>query len=292
MKTKLKLITLLTVFLTVFSCNKNEKTQTTAETTTDSIPVIEYKEPPVVEMVTDFGTIKMKLFNETPKHRDNFIKLAKEGVMDSMLFHRVINEFMIQTSVPTNKYTRLSDTSGTGALDYKIDAEFHPDLFHKRGALAAARDGNPERASASTSFYIVQRGPRNDSLLDVDESRINKWLAEHYARKTPMHKTLTYALEQAIKDDDQERYRMYTDSLSNYIENYTDYEPYTIPEAHREVYRTIGGAAHLDQNYTVFGEVLEGMNVVDSIAHVEVNRLNRPLKEIRIQSVKILEPKE
>ncbi len=194
-----------------------------------------------VELITDYGTIILRLSDETPKHRNNFIKLVNQKAYDGVSFHRVINNFLIQTG------DMGPDTSG---LSYMIDAEFRPNLLHKRGAVNAARmgdDENPGRSSDGTQFTIIQGNTYNDSTLAIAEKRINTWLAYNKVINKPEHKS----------DLDK------LDSLTN-IELMT-MDHYSFPEAHREIYKTLGGAAHLDQNYTVFGEVVKGMNIVDSI---------------------------
>jgi len=242
-----------------------------------------------IEMRTDKGTIILELYNETPKHRDNFIKLANEGILDSVLFHRVIENFMIQGGDIDSKNALPGDTLGNGELDYRVDAEFNPALFHKKGALGAARDGNLERASSSTQFYIVQGKVFNDSLLTLAENRINGWLADHFCRKDPANKLLVDSLQNAEKKEDMDTYNLYNDSLTSIAKTYTNFEKYSIPEAQREVYKTLGGTPHLDQNYTVFGEVIQGLDVVDSIAAVKTGPFDRPVKDVRIYSVKVLE---
>ena len=247
------------------------------------------KERTQIEMITSKGTIKLALYNETPQHRDNFIKIVKDGVLDSVLFHRVINQFMIQAGDIKSKNADSTITLGPNDLPYTVPAEINQKLYHKRGALGAARDGNPEKASSSTQFYIVQRGPRQDSLIDLDQERINGWLAEHYMQKDSLYSSLFEGRNAAIKEMDMDTYRIYADSLRILSKDFTDYEKYVIPEDHREVYRTSGGTPHLDQNYTVFGEVLEGMHVVDSIAVTKTSDADRPVEDIRILSVKIIE---
>lgn len=271
-------ITPLLITIILWSCSpKKESTETPAEKRT------------AVEMVTDYGTIVIELYNETPLHRDNFVKLANEGTYDSLLFHRVIETFMIQGGDPNSKNAQPEDTIGSGGLDYTIDAEFNPTLFHKKGTLAAARDNNPERASSSIQFYIVQGKVFNDSLLTVAEGRINGWLAEHYCKNDPANKALLDALQSAQEAEDMESFVLYSDSLRNLAKNYENFERYTIPEAHREVYKTLGGTPHLDQNYTVYGEVIDGLAVVDSIAAVQTNPLNRPVEDVRIRTVRVIE---
>jgi cyclophilin family peptidyl-prolyl cis-trans isomerase len=242
-----------------------------------------------VEMVTDYGTMVIELYNETPLHRDNFIKLAKESAYDSLLFHRVINKFMIQSGDPDSKNAQPGDTLGNGGLPYKVAAEFSADLFHKKGVLAAARDGNPERASSSMQFYIVQGKVWNDSLLDNAEIRINGWLAEHYFKNDPVNKPLLDSLQKAIDGENMNRYTLLSDSIRTMSKSFENFDRYTIPEAHRQIYRTIGGTPHLDQNYTVYGEVIKGIEVVDSIASVQTGTFDRPMNDVRIISVRVLE---
>jgi len=183
-----------------------------------------------VEITTEFGVIKIMLYNETPKHRDNIIKLAGEHYYDSLLFHRVIREFMDQGGDPDSKHAPAGAMLGGGDIGYTIPAEFNPLLFHKKGALAAARNNNPQKASSGCQFYIVQGKKMTDAELDNIERQ----------------RGVKYTPEQ------------------------------------REVYKTIGGTPQLDQNYTVYGEVYEGLNVVDSIANVPVDHNDRPLKDVRM----------
>jgi len=195
-----------------------------------------------VEMITDKGIMIIRLSDATPLHRDNFLKLVKEGYYDSLLFHRVINHFMIQGGDPNSKHAGPEVLLGEGGPPYTIPAEFRISLFHHKGVIAAAREGdqtNPQKASSGSQFYIVQGRVFTDAGLDsVETFRLN-------GRK--------------------------------------------IPDAQRQVYKTIGGSPHLDQNYTVFGEVIKGLNVIDSIAAMPVSKpYNRPVKDIRIMKVKLV----
>ena len=242
-----------------------------------------------IEMKTDYGIMVIALYNETPLHRDNFVKLAKQGAFDSLLFHRVIENFMIQGGDPDSRYAQANDTLGGGGLDYKVEAEFNPSLFHKKGALGAARDGNLKRASSSMQFYIVQGKVYNDSLLTVSERRINGWLAEHYFKNDSTNKPLLDSLQKAIDDKNREQYILYDDSIKSMAKAYVNFKQYTIPESHGQVYKSLGGTPFLDQNYTVFGQVIEGLNVLDSIAMVQTNPLDRPVGDVRIQTVRVLQ---
>ncbi len=192
-----------------------------------------------IQLSTDSGAIILRLYNKTPLHRDNFIKLVKQHYFDSLLFHRVIKNFMIQGGDPDSKNAKPNILLGNGGPSYTIPAEFDTSLFHKKGVLAAAREGdviNPKKASSGSQFYIVQGKKFTDAGLDSVE---------------------TFRLKRKL------------------------------PLAHREVYKSIGGAPHLDMNYTVFGEVESGLEVVDKIAGAARDTNNRPLNDIRMK-LKIL----
>lgn len=196
------------------------------------------KKPAMVQITTDYGTIKIKLYDETPQHRDNFIKLAKEGFYNGTLFHRVIQGFMIQGGDPNSKNAPAGQPLGMGDVGYTVPAEFNPALIHKKGALSAARTENPTKASSGCQFYIVQGKTYTDAELDQMEMRTG------------------------IK-----------------------YTP-----AQREIYKKSGGTPHLDMNYTVYGEVTEGLDVVDKIAAVQTNRQagDRPVQDVKM-TVKVIE---
>lgn len=270
------LIFLLVLVFTTSSCQYIEK----------NIETHSVDESIKLEMKTTQGTIVLELYNETPKHRDNFKMLAEEGAFDSLLFHRVIENFMIQGGDPDSRYAKAGDTLGNGDRDYRVDAEFRPELFHKKGVIAGARDANPERGSSAMQFYIVQGRVFNDSTLDKAEERINDYLASHYARAE--NTGLSKLLEEAMDKGDWENYGKYSDSLIKYGRENQLFELYRIPEKHRNVYKTIGGTPHLDQSYTVFGEVVKGLEVVDKIAAVKANEMDRPVEDVRIISVKVL----
>jgi len=197
-----------------------------------------------VLLQTNYGDIVVRLSDSTPLHRDNFLKLVKTGYYDGVLFHRVIKNFMIQAGDPESKNAKPGEPLGSGGPGYRIPAEFRSTLFHKKGAIAAARDNNPEKASSASQFYIVQGRVFTDAGLDsVETYRLN-------GRK--------------------------------------------IPPAQREVYKTIGGAPHLDQSYTVFGEVVKGLDVVDKIADVPTSKgrdRDRPLEDVRILKARLIKRK-
>jgi cyclophilin family peptidyl-prolyl cis-trans isomerase len=196
-----------------------------------------------VEMVTSKGTMIIRLSDSTPLHRNNFIKLVKQHYYDSVLFHRVIKNFMIQAGDPNSKRASAGEELGNGGPKYTVPAEFRPTLFHRKGVIAAAREGdnvNPQKASSGSQFYIVQGKIFTDAGLDSVE---------------------TFRLKRKL------------------------------PVEHRAVYKTTGGAPHLDQNYTVFGEVIKGIEVVDSIANKPTSGRqggDRPLEDLKIIKARLI----
>jgi peptidyl-prolyl cis-trans isomerase B (cyclophilin B) len=242
-----------------------------------------------VEMITTLGTMEIQLSNETPLHRDNFIHLAKHHAYDSLLFHRVIQNFMIQGGDPDSRKATLADTLGDGDAPYLVKAEFNKALFHKKGVLAAARDDNPDRSSSSMQFYIVQGKVFNDSTLDLAQNRIHKNFAVDYFKELGTRSVLLDSMDSAMDQRNFEHYNLIKDSIYGLATADASFKPYMIPEEHREVYKTLGGTPHLDQTYTVFGEVTKGLEVLDAIAAVETDDMNRPLKDARIISLKIIE---
>lgn len=196
-------------------------------------------DPTLVEMVTSKGRMVLKLYDDTPQHRDNFLKLVNNGAYDSLLFHRVIAGFMIQGGDPMSRNARPGQMLGDGDLGYTVPAEFRTNHIHRKGALCAARQGdqvNPAKASSATQFYVVQGKVWSNEELDMMQARFGK----------------------------------------------------PIDSASRAAYTTEGGAPHLDGDYTVFGEVVEGLDVVDSIAAAKTDRFDRPLEDIRIMSAKVI----
>lgn len=256
------------------SCNSKKEQQETSKSRT------------TLEMSTDHGNIVIELYNETPKHRDNFIKLVNEKVLDSVIFHRVIEGFVVQGGNPATKPNGM-DSLKLKAFDYKVDAEFPKSLYHKRGALGAARDGNLQRASSSTQFYFVQGKVYSDSLLIEAQKTINERLAMHYFKNDSINEPLIDALNEAIQQRNRDLFIQLNDSIKSLSKDYTNFENYTISEDHWNTYRTIGGTPTLDQNYTVFGEIVKGLEVMDSIATVPTDDADRPLFDIRIHTIKI-----
>jgi len=217
-----------------FGQTQTAKPKTTATVTKTVAPA----KGRLVQLTTDYGIMVLRLYDSTPLHRDNFIKLVKEGFYDSLMFHRIIQSFMIQGGDPDSKYADTGQQLGAGSAPgtERIPAEFRSNLIHKKGALAAARDNNPEKASSNCQFYIVEGQKYNDTALNMMECNVRQ-------------------------------------------EN----PGFRFTEAQRKVYKTIGGTPFLDQNYTVFGEVVKGLEVLDKIAAAEKDASDRPVKDIRMK---------
>ena len=244
-----------------------------------------------VKIETTMGNIVVELYNETPKHRDNFIKLAKEGVYDSTLFHRVIKAFMIQAGDPDSKTANDTAQLGGGDVGYTVPAEFVPKFFHKKGALAAARMGddvNPERASSGCQFYIVTgKKFREAQLLDMAGQKNNNRIEEIFNNLARKHMKEIYKMRKA---NDENGLMELQDSLE--AQAYTLYkeeEPFMFTPEQIAAYTTIGGAPHLDGAYTVFGQVLEGMDTVEKIEGTKTGRADRPVENVRILKATVLE---
>jgi cyclophilin family peptidyl-prolyl cis-trans isomerase len=194
-----------------------------------------------VRVKSNMGECIIMLYNQTPKHHDNFLKLAKDGFYNGTLFHRVIKDFMIQGGDPDSKTAKPVQALGEGDLGYRVDAEFRDSLFHKKGVLAAARDNNPEKGSSASQFYIVQGKKWTDETLDqIQQTRM---------------------------------------------------QGRQIPAWQRQVYKTIGGTPHLDQNYTVYGEVVKGLEMVDAIAAVKTGTADRPVEDVKME-INVLKKRE
>lgn len=234
------------------------------------------------EIKTTAGDIVISLSDLTPLHRDNFIKLAESGFYDGVIFHRVIKDFMIQTGDGSTK----KDTSLIKD-DYTIPAEINDSLFHKRGVVAAARMGddvNPERNSSGTQFYIVQGKIYDDEALATTVQRIEYNRRQYFYNKAlgDLRKDAA-SVETPLSEDEIQQ-----NAILKAYDAMEAAGPYLMPLAHSEAYKTVGGTPFLDGAYTVFGEVLQGMDVVDAIAATATDTSDKPLQEIRIIKVKIL----
>ena len=244
-----------------------------------------------VKIETTMGEIIVELYNETPKHRDNFIKLAKEGVYDSTLFHRIIRQFMIQAGDPESKNATDTVQLGSGDVGYTIPAEFVPKFFHKKGALAAARMGddvNPERESSGCQFYIVTgRKFREAQLLDMAGQKNNARVDEIFNELARKHMKEIYKLRKA---GDNEALLELQDSLeAQAYAQYKEEEPFMFTPEQLAAYSTIGGAPHLDGAYTVFGQVVSGIETVEKIEGTKTGKADRPVENVRILKMSVVE---
>ena len=244
-----------------------------------------------VKIETTMGNIVVELYNETPKHRDNFIKLAKEGMYDSTLFHRVIRAFMIQAGDPDSKNANDTAHLGGGDVGYTVPAEFVPKFFHKKGALAAARMGddvNPERASSGCQFYIVTgRKFREAQLLDMAGQKNNNRIDEIFNELARKHMKEIYKMRKA---NDEAGLLALQDSLeAQATAQYKEEEPFMFTPEQIAAYTTVGGAPHLDGAYTVFGQVVEGIETVEKIEVTKTGKADRPVENVRILKATVIE---
>lgn len=276
-----KILLICLAFIALTACNAGSKRQTNHH--------MENEKRTLVKLETTMGNITVALYNETPKHRDNFIKLVKEGIYDSTLFHRVIKQFMIQAGDPDSK--NASDTAmlGSGDVGYTIPAEFNPKFFHKKGVLAAARQGddvNPEKASSGCQFYIVTGRKFTEPQLLGMENKINEQREEAlFDSLARQHMKEIYKMRKA---GDNAGLLELQDTLEAQARELADKEEkFRFTPEQIKAYSTIGGAPHLDGSYTVFGEVTEGMEVVDNIEIAKTNRADRPIENIRILKASI-----
>jgi peptidylprolyl isomerase len=270
---------------------------------------------------TPFGPIKLRLFNQTPMHRDMFLKLAESGFYDSLLFHRVIDGFMIQGGDPDSRRAKYGQLLGDGDVvkwkQYEFNTYFAPfpflfipyydwimpeinkDIFHKRGVLAAAResdDKNPLKKSSGCQFYITQgRGPLSDRDLQLYEYRINKAMRNRLKDSVlaiPANAIMKADIERFKKEKKNDSLALLEKRLDSLISpSYEKMPHYIFSEEQVKVYKKIGGTPHLDGNYTVYGEVIYGMEIVDQIARVATDKNDRPLTDIRMEIMILRKPK-
>jgi cyclophilin family peptidyl-prolyl cis-trans isomerase len=239
----------------------------------------------MVSIKTDFGEIKVKLYDDTPKHKENFIKLINQRFYNDLLFHRVMINFMIQGGDPNSKNAEPNAMLGSGGPGYTIPAEILPNHFHKKGALAAARLGgpkNPGKESSGSQFYIVQGKVLRLGEIDTMAIAINSQRKELLMREQ-------FNLEKSKFDsmrekNDQVGFNILLAELRAKVDStYKEGPQFSFTDEQRKVYSTIGGYPSLDGEYTVFGEVVEGLDVLDKIAAVKTNKANRPLEDIRMK---------
>jgi cyclophilin family peptidyl-prolyl cis-trans isomerase len=243
----------------------------------------------LVDIHTPYGVIKVKLYDKTPKHRDNFLALAHSGFFDSTLFHRVIAGFMIQAGDPVSKHAQPGQMLGDGDTTYKIPAEFVEEYLNKRGALAAAResdDVNPNKESSACQFYIVHGKKFTDAGLDSAERKRERYTRSFILLDILKKKNDTIEMkkfQQLMQQRDIPNIYAMLDKYRSVVEpEYAKTKPFKLTPQQREVYKTVGGAPHLDGAYTVFGEVVSGMEIVDKIAALKTDTNDRPLLDVRL----------
>ena len=239
----------------------------------------------MVVLTTEYGTMKIKLYNETPQHRDNFIKLIEKGFYNDLLFHRVIKDFMIQGGDPDSKNAPASKQLGAGDVGYTIPAEFvYPKYYHKKGALAAARQGdqvNPEKRSSGCQFYIVQGKVMNEvEIGQMEKNMLNKAKQNRFYQMADERSAEIQKLRAA---QDKEGLMKLQNELIAQMEKEFEGKKIEMSAEMKKDYMTIGGTPFLDNEYTVFGEVVEGLEVIDAIAAVQTAPGDRPLKDLKMK---------
>lgn len=243
----------------------------------------------VVIIKTSYGDMIAILYDETPKHKENFLKLINQKFYDSLLFHRVKPEFMIQGGDPDSKKAPAGQSLGRGGPGYTVEAEFKPSLSHERGALAAARTGgpsNPTKASSGSQFYIVQGKKYSSEELDQNELGIRNQRKSELLREIimkPENQALLAQIQQHQQTQDGAWLNSFFEKSDTLIvKEKPDYKPFAFSPEQRTIYTTIGGAPFLDGDYTVFGKVIKGLEVIDKIAEVMKDPQDRPAEDVRM----------
>ncbi len=275
------------VVLTLISCSANN-TESASESAAQ--PQTTNSKMTKVKLETTMGDIVVELYNETPQHRDNFVKLVQEGYYDGVLFHRVIKDFMIQTGDGNSKTAGPDATLGDGDPGYTIPAEFvYPKYFHKRGALAAARTGdqvNPERRSSGSQFYIVTGKIYSSDELKMMTQRLATVKKQDIFRRLVNENHAQ--IETLQRNQDNEGLNELQNRLIQQTEAEAAQSPFSLTDEQIDAYTSVGGTPHLDGQYTVFGQVIEGMDVVDKIQNAQTGRMDRPVSDIKIMKATIL----
>ena len=236
----------------------------------------------LITIKTEYGDMHAILYDKTPQHKDNFIKLAKEGFYDSLLFHRVIKDFMIQTGDPDSKNAQSGRPLGSGGPGYQIPAEFDKSLFHEKGALSAARTDNPEKKSSGSQFYIVQGKKWSKAELTTDMNKLGQ--AAQQLMNRGDQDSVKQILLSIYKTQGPEAYGEKLMEIKDYIAKVMQVDiSKKVASERLEAYTTIGGSPHLDDEYTVFGRVIHGLEVIDKIATQPTDRRDRPKEDIRMQ---------
>lgn len=246
----------------------------------------------LVKIETTLGDVTVKLYEETPKHRENFIKLAKEGTYEGTLFHRVIKDFMIQAGDPESKNAPKGKMLGSGDVGYTLPAEFvYPKYFHKKGVLSAARQGdnvNPKKESSGCQFYIVTGKVFKDSTLLGMENQMNEGKVNTiFNALAQKHMKEIYKMRK--ENDEDGLYELQEKLFAQAQEEAAKQPEFHFTPEQIEAYTTVGGTPHLDGEYTVFGEVVEGMDIVDKIQQMKTDRSDRPEEDVKIIKVTLLD---
>lgn len=241
----------------------------------------------VVTIKTNYGEMVAILYDETPKHKQNFIKLAEDQFYDSLLFHRVLKGFMIQGGDPDSKKAKPGQPLGLGGPSYTVDAEFNKNLIHKKGALAAARQGdaqNPKKASNGSQFYIVQGIViTQDDIENIKVDQVKYNAAFQNFAADPANKPIVDSLIAVYATGDMKAYQKKMLAVLPTLEKQSGQKlTKDISQAQIDAYTTVGGAPHLDGDYTVFGEVIKGFDVLDRIASQTVDGRGRPMDDVRM----------
>lgn len=259
---------LLFILFTVFSCQQPTDKKKT------------------VLIETKYGNITVNLYDETPLHRDNFLKLVEKGFYDSLLFHRVIKNFVVQGGDPDSKIAQVGQLLGNGDIG-TVPAEFRDNIFHKRGVLAAARENdiiNPKQESSGCQFYFVQGKIYNDSMLEAVEKKMMRYKAYNRVSNNPENKMLAAEYKKNSDSKQEDRLKVLDVIIDSLVKvELKNTPPITISEERRKIYKSMGGIPHLDGSYTIFGEVTEGMEVVDKIASLPTDSNDRPVQDIRMK---------
>ncbi len=239
----------------------------------------------LITIKTKHGDMVAVLYDETPKHKENFIKLVKEHYYDSLLFHRVIEGFMIQGGDPESKKSKEGQRLGNGGPGYTIEAEINPKFFHEKGALSAARLGdemNPQKASSGSQFYVVQGKKHTESQIKLDPKKYGMALQQFFQK--PENKTYFDSISIFYQTGDEKGYEAFILSLKPLVESQLDLVvDKDVSQELVKAYTTVGGTPLLDGQYTVFGKVIKGLEVIDKIAAERKDQTDRPLEDIRMQ---------
>lgn len=233
-----------------------------------------------IKILTDEGDIVVKLYNETPRHTENFIKLTEQNFFDGLIFHRVIKDFVVQGGDPETKNAEQGKLYGEKDAGYLIDAEIIDTIYHKRGVIAMAREGddvNPEKKSSSSQFYLVVGKVFSDEELNELEVNLNKKLREKTVEK------LYDSLLIDSKNLNQKSISQVTQKVNILVDSILKVKHIKFNENQRKIYTSVGGIPHLDGNYTVFGEIVSGYEVVEKISSVQTDSNDRPLKDIKFK---------